>query len=90
MATLADLLGWVKVWQQNTYRLAASSNYSLERAWCVGYLKGSATLALGFEEGTVVVSLGNNMPVVSMDVGGKIIWAKHNEVQSANVKTSTG
>ncbi|KAJ9063260.1 Coatomer subunit beta' [Entomophthora muscae] len=80
--------GWVKVWQQNTYRLAASSNFSLERAWCVGYLKGSATLAFGFEEGTVVVSLGNNMPVVSMDAGGKIIWAKHNEVQSANVKTS--
>ncbi|KAI0216345.1 Coatomer subunit beta' [Massospora cicadina] len=78
--------GWVKVWQQSTYRLAASSNFALERAWCASYSKENLSLAVGFELGTLIVSFGSNAPVVSMDAGGRIIWAKHNEVQTTNVK----
>lgn len=78
--------GWVKVWQLNTYRMATSLNYGLDRAWSIGYRKGSTSLALGFEEGTVVVSLGRENPVASMDINGKLIWSKHNEVQAANIK----
>ena len=32
--------------------------------------------------------LGREEPAISMDSLGKIIWAKHNEIQSANVKAS--
>lgn len=82
--------GWIKVWQLSTYRLAASSNFALERAWCASYNPEDLSLALGFELGTLVVSFGSNAPVASMDAAGRIIWAKHNEVQTTNVKAGAG
>ena len=30
--------------------------------------------------------LGREEPAISMDSGGKIIWAKHAEIQQANIK----
>jgi hypothetical protein len=36
-----------------------------------------------------MIKLGREQPVVSMDSGGKIIWARHNEIQMVNVKTAT-
>jgi hypothetical protein len=36
-----------------------------------------------------MVKLGREEPVASMDSSGKIIWARHNEIQTVNVK-STG
>ncbi|KAL1920473.1 uncharacterized protein VTP21DRAFT_850 [Calcarisporiella thermophila] len=78
--------GSVRLWHANTYRLENTLNYGLERAWAVAYLKGSNDVAFGFDEGTVCVKLGREEPAVSMDSGGKIIWAKHSEVQTANVK----
>ncbi len=32
--------------------------------------------------------LGREEPAISMDNSGKIIWAKHSEIQTANVKAS--
>lgn len=34
-----------------------------------------------------MIKLGREEPVASMDNNGKIIYAKHNEVQSVNVKS---
>ncbi|KAI9293949.1 Coatomer, beta' subunit [Neoconidiobolus thromboides FSU 785] len=80
--------GWVKIWQLNTYKMVTNINYGLDRAWSASLLKGSSSIALGFEEGTAVINLGSDDPVVSMDNGGKIIWAKHSEIQSSNIKAS--
>ena len=33
-----------------------------------------------------MIKIGREQPVASMDSGGKIIWAKHNEIQTANIK----
>ena len=33
--------------------------------------------------------MGREEPAISMDVTGKIVWAKHAEIQQANVKTLT-
>ncbi len=44
-------------------------------------------VGLGYDEGTVLVKIGREEPVASMDASGKIIWARHNEVQTANVKS---
>ncbi|KAI9136629.1 coatomer WD associated region-domain-containing protein [Paraphysoderma sedebokerense] len=78
--------GAIKIWHANTYRLEHSLNYGLERAWCVTYYKGMNDIAVGFDEGCVVVKLGREEPAVSMDSSGKVIWAKHNEILTANVK----
>ena len=44
------------------------------------------SVAIGYDEGTVVVKVGREEPVVSMDTGGKVIWARHNEIQTVNVR----
>src|SRR5436305_2144335 len=43
---------------------------------------------MGFDDGAVVVSMGREEPAVSMDSGGKIVWARagQNEVVSMVVK----
>lgn len=44
-------------------------------------------MGLGYDEGTVLVKIGREEPVASMDASGKVIWARHNEVLTANVKS---
>ncbi|MFQ6639063.1 hypothetical protein Gotur_015751 [Gossypium turneri] len=34
-----------------------------------------------------MVKIGREVPVASMDNSGKIIWAKHNEIQTVNIKS---
>ncbi|CAZ79731.1 unnamed protein product [Tuber melanosporum] len=80
--------GTVKIWHANTYRLEQTLNYGLERAWCVSSQKGKNAIAMGFDEGCVVVKMGREEPAVSMDAGGKIVWARHSEVLTAVIKPS--
>lgn len=78
--------GTVRIWHANTYRLENTLNYGMERVWTLGAIKGSNNLAIGYDEGAVVVKIGRDEPVASMDASGKIIWARHNEIQTVNVK----
>ncbi|KAL7800317.1 coatomer WD associated region domain-containing protein [Trichoderma ceciliae] len=78
--------GTIKLWHANTYRLEQSLSYSLERAWCASYQKGKQGVAVGYDDGAVVIKLGREEPAVSMDPSGKLIWAKQNEVVSSIIK----
>lgn len=78
--------GTVKIWHANTYRLEQSLTYGLERAWCVSYQRGRQGVAMGFDDGAVVVTMGREEPAVSMDNSGKLIWAKHSEILSSVIK----
>ncbi|KAJ3129269.1 Coatomer subunit beta' [Nowakowskiella sp. JEL0407] len=80
--------GTVRIWHANTYRLENTLNYGMERVWCIAYQRGSNDIAIGYDEGTIAIKLGKEEPAVSMDSGGKIIFARHNEIQTANVKAS--
>eukprot|EP01027_Heterolobosea_sp_BB2_P002946 GEZU01004435.1.p1 GENE.GEZU01004435.1~~GEZU01004435.1.p1 ORF type:complete len:992 (-),score=264.33 GEZU01004435.1:172-3147(-) len=80
--------GSIRVWNSNTYRLEHTLNYNLERVWALGYAKGTNKIAFGFDEGTVIIKLGSEEPVVSMDVNGKIIWSVNNEIQQLNIKSA--
>lgn len=77
--------GSVRIWHSSTYRLESTLNYMLERVWAISTMKGSNSAAIGYDEGTVVIKLGSEEPIVSMH-SGKIIWAKGNEIQTANLK----
>ncbi|WIA18293.1 hypothetical protein OEZ85_009758 [Tetradesmus obliquus] len=79
--------GCIKMWHATTYRLENTLNYGMERIWAIGAMKGSNSVAFGFDEGVAVVKIGREEPVASMDASGKIIWARHNEVQTVNVKS---
>ncbi|PNF39618.1 Coatomer subunit beta' [Cryptotermes secundus] len=79
--------GTVRIWHAGTYRLESSLNYGLERVWTIACMRGSNSVALGYDEGSIMVKVGREEPAVSMDAsGGKIIWARHSEVQQANLK----
>ena len=81
--------GTVRIWHANTYRLESTLNYGLERVWTISCKKGSNNVALGYDEGSIMIKLGREEPAMSMDVNGKIIWAKHAEIQQANIKALT-
>ncbi|CAG7833477.1 unnamed protein product [Allacma fusca] len=78
--------GTVRLWHANTYRLESTLNYGLERVWTIACLRGSNNVAVGYDEGSIMVKAGREEPAVSMDASGKIIWARHSEVQQANLK----
>ncbi|XP_071805728.1 coatomer subunit beta'-like [Asterias amurensis] len=79
--------GTVRVWHANTYRLETTLNYGLERVWAIANMKGSNSIALGYDEGSIIIKLGREEPAMSMDASGKIMWAKHAEIQQANLKS---
>lgn len=55
--------------------------------WIVHLNHSLLRVVIGYDEGTIMVKLGREVPVASMDNGGKIIWAKHNEIQTVNIKS---
>ncbi|KAJ8452033.1 hypothetical protein Cgig2_016614 [Carnegiea gigantea] len=61
-------------------------NYGLERVWAIGYMKGSRRVVIGYDEGTIMVKIGRETPVASMDNSSKIIWARHNEIQTVDIR----
>lgn len=77
--------GICKIWHSTTYRLETSLNYMLDRLWSIAVVKGSNSVAIGYDEGTVVVKLGSDEPVVSY-CGGKLIWARGVDIQTVNLK----
>nr|KAJ0190476.1 hypothetical protein LSAT_V11C800426140 [Lactuca sativa] len=79
--------GTVRIWHSTTYRLENTLNYGLERVWAVRYMKGSRRIVISYDEGTIMVNIGREEPVASMDNSGKLIWAKHNEIQTVNIKS---
>uniref|UniRef100_A0AAX7TX01 Coatomer subunit beta' n=1 Tax=Astatotilapia calliptera TaxID=8154 RepID=A0AAX7TX01_ASTCA len=81
--------GTVRVWHSNTYRLENTLNYGMERVWCICGQPGSNSVAIGFDEGSIIIKIGRVEPVMSMDSSGKVIWARHSEVQQANLKALT-
>lgn len=82
--------GTVRLWQSTTYRAETTLNYGMERAWALAATRETTKLAIGFDEGCVVVELGSDDAVVSMDGTGKVVWAKNNEIQTTTVKGLAG
>jgi len=78
----------IKLWHANTYRLQNSLNYGLDRVWCIAAQRGSNALCIGYDEGSVMVKLGREEPAMSMDVSGKMVFARHSELQQANLRAT--
>ncbi|VDL99063.1 unnamed protein product [Schistocephalus solidus] len=79
--------GTVRMWHSNTYRLESTLNYGLERVWAVTCHKGSQQVGIGYDEGTIVISLGREDPAMSMDSSGKLVCARHAELVQANIRS---
>ena len=59
--------GTVRIWHSMTYRAETTLNYGLERAWSLATARESNELAIGYDEGTVLIKLGHDAPVASLD-----------------------
>eukprot|EP00916_Digyalum_oweni_P027240 GHVL01044648.1.p1 GENE.GHVL01044648.1~~GHVL01044648.1.p1 ORF type:complete len:845 (+),score=91.68 GHVL01044648.1:63-2597(+) len=77
--------GTMRIWRSSTYRMEYTLNYLMERTWTIGILRGSNLIAMGYDEGVMVIRLGSEAPVASMS-GGKIVWAKGSDIQTINLK----
>ena len=49
--------GTVRIWHANTYRLESTLNYGLERVWTLASRKGSNNVALGYDEGSILIKV---------------------------------
>lgn len=49
--------GTVRVWHSNTYRLENTLNYGMERVWCICGQPGSNSVALGYDEGSIIIKV---------------------------------
>lgn len=77
--------GSLKIWHSNTYRLETTLHYGMERVWTMACIQSSNKIAIGFDEGSIVIKLGQEEPIVSMDSSGKVIWARNHEIELTNV-----
>jgi coatomer subunit beta' len=41
---------------------------------------------MGYDLGTIVVKLGSETPITSMDRSGTVLWAKNNEIQTVSLR----
>ena len=77
----------MRLWHSTTYRPETTLNYGMERAWTLSPTKDANKLAIGFDEGTVVLKLGNERPVASLDTNaGKLVWARSHDIQTMSVR----
>ena len=63
-----------QLWHATTYRLESSLNYGMERVWSIGVMKGSNSVALGFDEGVAVVKVCLCCCVCVVRGGGGVCW----------------
>ena len=57
----------------------------MDRAWCIDSPKESGIIALAFDEGSVVLQLGNEFPIADFH-NGLVTMIKNMEVQTTNLK----
>lgn len=59
----------------------------MERAWAIAVTNTSNKVAIGYDEGTIVLKLGNERPVASLDTNaGKLVWAKSHDIQTISLR----
>ena len=58
--------GTVKLWNSSTYRLESTLSYGLERCWCVAYRKNGNEIALGYDEGLVVIKVSQKLHLLAL------------------------
>ena len=78
--------GTVRMWNNTTFRCETTLNYALERAWTLRTRPNKHELAIGFDEGSVVLKIGSDEPIISMDRVGKLVRAQGNDVMKGNMK----
>lgn len=75
----------VNVWDSTTYKQITQLQYGLKRVWTISAIPESNYVAFGFDEGTVVIKLGKDLPLATYN-NGKVLWIKSREIHTFNLK----
>ena len=70
------------------YRFENTLNYALERAWCVVLHRETNEVAVGFDDGVVVLELGRDEPSYSIGPSGKLVFTRGSEVLTSTLQTA--
>ena len=77
----------MRIWHSTTYRAETTLNYGMDRAWSLACTANANKLAVGYDDGTVVLKLGHEQPVASMDQStGKLVYAVNSEIMTVTLK----
>jgi coatomer subunit beta' len=79
----------INVWSSSSYKAVHQLNYGLKRIWGIHAVPEMNAVAFGFDEGTVVIKIGKELPLATF-ANGKVVWVKSNEIQTFNLKLLTG
>ena len=79
----------IKLWHSSTYQMEKTLDYGWGRVWGVSVTDASNAIAICFDEGTKMIQVGQEEPAMSMDPGGKLIWARHHEILTGNLKMAS-
>jgi coatomer subunit beta' len=79
----------INIWNAITYRSEQTLNYGLKRVWALHALPASNFVAMGFDEATVVIKIGNELPMMSYN-NGKVVMVNRGEIQTFNLKLNQG
>lgn len=69
----------INIWNALTYRSEQTLNYGLKRVWALHALPSSNNVAIGFDEATVVIKIGNEVPITSFS-NGKVVLVNKSEI----------
>lgn len=82
--------GTLKIWNSATYKVEKTLNLGLERSWCIAtHPTGKKNyIVAGFDNGFTVLSLGNDVPALSLDPVGKLVWAGGQNASANDIFTA--
>lgn len=65
----------IHMWNSQTYKHVNQLNFGLKRVWAMSAVQDTNAVAFGFDEGTVVVKIGKELPLASFS-NGKVVQVK--------------
>ena len=75
----------VRIWNSQNFKHENTLNYGMDRAWSSNISLQGGLVALGFDEGSMVIKIGSDNPVADFH-GGKVYLDKNNSVSNCNLK----
>ena len=79
----------IHIWNSQTYKHVTQLQWGLKRIWSISAVAETNAVAFGFDEGTVVIKIGKELPLATFS-NGKVVWVKQNEVSTFNLKLLAG
>lgn len=73
--------GKVIIFHNNTYKKEREIlQPSLDRVWTISACGHTNCVVFGYDEGYCVYRMGKNIPTISMDSQGRVIWCRRQEM----------